>query len=132
METKLTVWSEPREAIRTNEVKWLIVSSIVGGCLGGSGIAGLFFYFLKRYIEKKLQKVEDDADSRLRTRIARMKIDDELHHAYGRLFFWLYKAVITQKHNGELEKAFLTLQGVEEKKKDLDRQIIAQAENEQS
>jgi len=114
----------------TNDFKWLIISAVVSGIIGGSGIAGLFFHFLKRYIERKLQKAEADADSRLQIRIKRMTIDDELQHAYGRLFFWLYKAVVTQNHNGELEKAFEALQEVEQKKKDLDRQIIAEAENE--
>lgn len=104
----------------------------MSGIIGGGGIAGLFFHFLKRYIERKLKKAEDDADSRLQTRIKRMTIDDELQHSYGRLFFWLYKAIITGKHNGELEKAFETLQTVEQKKKDLDRQIIAAAENDQA
>jgi len=104
----------------------------VSGVVGGSGIASLFFHFLKRYIEKKLQKAEDDADGRLQIRIKRMTIDDELQHAYGRLFFWLYKAVVTQNHNGDLENAFKTLQEVEQKKKDLDRSIIAQVENEQN
>lgn len=60
-----------------------------------------------------------------------MTIDDELQHANGRLFFWLYKAIITGNHNGDLEKAFERLQEVEQKKKDLDRRIIAEAENDQ-
>lgn len=103
---------------------------VIGALVGGSGLCGLLFFFLRRYIEKKLGGVEEEEQKRRAARIRRTQIEDELHHAYGRLFFWLYRAVITGNHNGELDDAFQDLQNIEQHKKKLDREIIAEREQE--
>lgn len=104
---------------------------IIGAVIGGSGLVGLMFFFLRRYIEKKLTVSEEEEKKRKALRVRRMRIEDELHHAYGRLFFWLYRAITTGQHNGELKEAFKTLEDAEAKKKDFDREIIAESTSEQ-
>ncbi len=101
---------------------------IIGAVIGGSGFVGLAFFLLRHYIENKLTFAEDEAAKRKATRITRMKIEDELHHAYGRLLFWIYRAIVTSSHNGELDTAFQALEAVEEKKRAFDRDIRAESE----
>lgn len=104
------------------------INIIIAAFLGSGGITGVFFYFLTRSIEKRLKSAESEAEKRKKIAHERAIIDDKLFHAYGRLFFWLYKAVVTGTHNGDLEKAFLELQQIEAEKKDLDRNIIVESE----
>lgn len=105
-----------------------IVALIVGAIIGGSGLVGLVFFFLRRYIEKRLNGRDEEEQKRRENRMKRMEIDDKLHHAYGRILFWLYRAIITGHHNGELEAAFRSLEAAEAEKKDYDRRIIAESE----
>lgn len=107
-----------------------IVVLIIGAVLGGSGFVGLAFFFLRRYIEKRLNGRDTDEQKRRENRRKRTEIDDKLQHAYGRLLFWLYRAVTTSQHNGELEAAFRSLEEAETEKKDFDRRIIAESEQE--
>lgn len=102
-----------------------IVKTIVLAIIGGGGIVGLLFFFLRKYIEDRLEANEEKERKLRAIRVRRMQIEDELHHGYGRVIFWLVKAIITGEHNGELEKAFKQLEMAEQKKKDLDREIIA-------
>lgn len=84
-------------------------------------------YFFRRYIERRLEANEEAESRRRELRMQRMRIEDELHHCYGRMFFWIHRFVLTGEHNGELEAAFTHLEDVEAKKKELDRSIIADA-----
>lgn len=112
----------------TNEVFIIVITAV----LGSGGVIGLLFWYLRSYIEKKLHEEEQKRDGRQEMRMRRLKIDDELQHAYGRCFFWLHKAITTeqQDNNKELEKAMNKLKEVEDKKKELDREIIAENEQE--
>lgn len=101
---------------------------ILGAVLGGSGAVGFGFYFFRRYIENRLKTAEDQAKSRRAVRMKRVQIEDELRHCYGRMFFWLYRWAITGSRNGELDSAFQDLETAEERKKQLDREIIAASE----
>lgn len=102
-----------------------ILTAVILAVVGGSGIVGILFFFLRRYLEKRLKTNEDKEKRQRDIRIRRMQIEDELHHCYGRLLFWLYRAVTTNTHNGELDAAFANLERAENKKKDLDREIIS-------
>lgn len=109
------VGTEINEAIKT----------MVFAVLGGSGMVGLLFFFLRLYLEKRLNEKESEEDHRKALRIRRMQIEDELHHCYGRVLFWLVRFAQTGHHNGELDNAFAKLEKAEAKKKELDREIIA-------
>lgn len=117
----------------------LILTAAISAIVGGSGLGCLMSIYLRHFLEKRLNAKElaeqerrerREAEERRRREIRtrRLQIEDELHHAYGRLFFWLHRAVVTGQHNGELEAAMKTLQEVEGKKKDLDREILAESE----
>ena len=103
-----------------------LLTTIAAACLGSGGVVGIFFYFFRRYIERRLQKSEQAAEQRRLEKLKRLEIEDEIQHAQGRMFFWLYKAIVTGEHNGDLEEAFDSLQAAEEKQKQLDRKILAQ------
>lgn len=105
-----------------------IISLIAGALIGGAGLVGLIFAFIRRYIEKRLTKREDEDKKKREQRLNRIKTEDELIHCQGRLFFWMHRAITTGQHNGDLEKAFENYQAAEKKRKDLDREIIAEHE----
>lgn len=114
--------------ISAEEIQILVVSGVVGAVVGGSGIVGLLFYFIRKYIEDRLSGKEAEDKRKKEQRIKRAAVDDELQHCQGRLFFWTYKAIVTGQHNGDLDKAFSEYQIAEQKAKALDREIIVENE----
>lgn len=116
--------------ISTNDVIILIITSIISAIVGGSGIVGIVFFFIRRNIENKIKDREAETSKKKEQRIQRMKIDDELQHCQGRLFFWIHKAIVTGQHNGDLEAAFEAYQKAEQAKKDFDRNVLAENEYE--
>lgn len=114
--------------ISAEEIRILVVSGTVGAIVGGSGITGLLFFFIRSYIEKKISEREADERRKRELKIKRMIIDDKLRHCEGRLFFWLHKAIVTGNHNGDLKKAFDEYQEAEIERKELDREIIVENE----
>ena len=105
-----------------------IVAAIVGAALGGAGIVGLVFAYIRRFIDKRLAARDAEDEKKRKTRLRRLTIEDEMEHATGRLFFFIHKAIVSGQHNGDLESAWEKYQEVEEKKKDLDRQIRIESE----
>ncbi len=106
-----------------------IVAIIVSALLGGAGITGLIFSFLKRYLEKRLTSMEKARERSKEQRIRRLTLQDEIQHATGRVLFWLVRYTDTGDHNGELHASFDKLQEAEEKMKQLDREVLAENES---
>jgi flagellar biosynthesis/type III secretory pathway M-ring protein FliF/YscJ len=93
-------------------------------------ISSIVLWFLKRYINKKLTIAEAEAAERQKVKQKRMMLDSELHHAQGRVLFWIHHAIIHNgEHNGELQDSFEHLQEVEDKEKELDREILSRFDN---
>ena len=103
-----------------------IVQIILSAVIGGSGLCGIVFLFIRQYIEKRLRLRDEreKKDEELRKR--RRKINDKIQHATGRLLFWIVKAIETGEHNGDLRSSFEELTRAEEEGKDLDREILAE------
>ncbi len=112
--------------MRVSEIFTIVVSSV----LGGAGIVGIVFYFIRRYLERLLDQRDAEEQKHKENKIRRASYNDALQHAQGSLLFWLYHAVTKGEHNGELEQAFESFQSVEQKIKDHDRKIIAEQESE--
>ena len=107
-----------------------VLAAVVLALVGGSGVVGLAMTYLRRYIDRKLEAGEEEAARRLERRKRRQQVEDQLHHAYGRCLFWLNHAVTKPPPNGELAEAMENLQKAEEAKKNLDREILAEYEEE--
>ncbi|MCI1958415.1 MAG: hypothetical protein LKJ25_02175 [Clostridia bacterium] len=107
-----------------------ILSVIAGIAVSSGFISSIVVWFLKRYIDKKLTAAEEEAAERQRVKQKRMKLDAELHHAQGRVLFWIHHAIVHGEHNGELQSSFEHLQEVEDKEKELDRDILSRFDNE--
>lgn len=107
-----------------------VLAAVVLALVGGSGVVGLAMTYLRRYIDRKLEAGEKEAARRLDHRKRRQQVEDQLHHAYGRCLFWLNHAVTKPPPNGELAEAMENLQRAEEAKKNLDREILAEYEEE--
>lgn len=105
-----------------------VFAAVVLALAGGSGVVGLAMTYLRRYIDRKLEAGEEEAARRLDHRKRRQQVEDQLHHAYGRCIFWLNHAVTKPPPNGELAEAMENLQRAEEAKKNLDREILAEYE----
>ena len=99
------------------------LAAVLVGLAGGSGITGLAMGYLRRYIDRRLEQGEQEAQRR-------QEVEDQLHHAYGRCIFWLNHAVTKPPANGELAQAMDKLTQAEEAKKKLDREILAAYEKE--
>lgn len=56
------------------------------------------------------------------------KGEHQRRHTAGRLLFWLYKGVTKPPPNGELEEAMEAYQAAERAQKELEREILAEAE----
>lgn len=107
-----------------------IVAAIVGAVVGGSGIVGLCFAYIRHFIDKRLAQREAEDEKQCSQKVRRLTIQDEWEHATGRLFFFVHKAIVTGQHNGDLEDAWEKFQQAEAKKKALDREIIVEHEME--
>jgi len=116
-----------------------VTTAIISAVVGGSGIVGLLFFFIRRYLEKKIiarekeervlkEKKDAARQKAVEEKTRRVQLDDELQHCTGRLFFWIHKAVVDGTHNGELDSAWKNYQTAEKNKKDFDRQILAEHE----
>ncbi len=110
-----------------------IAVAVIGAVVGGGGLTGLLFRYLSRYIDRKLETAEAEEAEKQKMRLRRRQIDDKIGYAQGRVFFWIIKALHDQSEPPpmeELDKAFAELQEAEERGKDLDREIIARAQEE--
>lgn len=101
---------------------------LIGAVLGGSGIVGLVFAYMRRFIDKRLEQREAENQKQKEQHLRRLTIEEEWRHAAGRLFFFIHKAIVTGQHNGDLEAAWERFQLAEDKKKALDREIIVENE----
>lgn len=108
-----------------------IVAAVAGAIIGGSGLTGLLFVYMRRFIDKRLERREKEDEKHRQQRLRHRIVDDELEHATGRLFFFVHKAIVTGQHNGDLEAAWEEYQEAEKKKKALDREILAENELEE-
>lgn len=92
--------------------------------LGSGGSVGIGVYFIKRAIEKKLSKYEKEAEEITELKRQLEDAESRLHHAYGRMFFWIYRAITSGKYSHDLEKAFSELEEAENAHKQIEREII--------
>lgn len=99
---------------------------LLTAAIGSGGAMGIFFFIFRYYIEKRLKEREEREKEQIEQKMERIRVNDKLTHCYGRLFFWMYKAIVDNKHNGELKQSFEELQEAEEEKKELDRKILAE------
>ena len=105
-----------------------VLIGAAAGIFGSGGLLGLFFFVIKRYLQKKLDERDQKEREKAQLRLERSRIEKELWHALGRFLFWVNRAIVTETHNGELEKAFEDFQAAEEKSKELDMKILAMNE----
>lgn len=102
-----------------------IAETALVAVIGSGGVVGIMFKVAYRYIDKKLAQKEIEDQEHQKEKEERLRINDEIQHAQGRCFFWIYKAIMTGEHNGDLKSAFENLQNAENKKKELDQKILA-------
>jgi hypothetical protein len=102
-----------------------ITGTIAIAVIGSGGVVGLFFYFIRRYIEKKLNTAEELKAQEKKERQERRKVTMKLQYANGRLLFWMHRAIVKGEHNGELEDAFSEYQKAEAEQKAIEQEIVS-------
>ena len=115
-----------QEVGTTNETAKIILSAVATAVIGGSGICGIVFLFIKHYIQHKLDDRDKEEQKQRELQKRRRTINDRIQHATGRTLFWIVKAIETGEHNGDLRSSFEQLQKAEDDAKDLDREILAE------
>ena len=105
-----------------------LLAVAIGAVVGGAGFVGLIFYFIRRYIDNKLNDRDRDTKKRREQQIRRLKIEYEMEQATGRLLFWMFKAIDTGHHNGDFREAWTKYRTAEEKKKELNREVLVDHE----
>lgn len=91
-------------------------------------ISGVLVYYLRAYIDHKLEEDEEHRKKEQQFRTKRSELEQKRRRALGRLLFWLYHAVTKPPANGELESAMNAFQAVEDELKALDQKIVAEFE----
>ena len=91
-------------------------------------VSGLVLHYLQRYIDRKLAEDETRRAEEHQRRRKRAQLEHQRRHTAGRLLFWLYKGVTKPPPNGELAEAMEAYQAAERAQKELEREILAEAE----
>ncbi len=107
-----------------------ILSFIFALIIGSGGGVGIGVYLIKRAIDKRLSRYEKEAEEVALLKKELGDADSRLHHAYGRMFFWIYRAITSGKYSTELEKAFRELEDAEGERKKVEREIISRFSSE--
>lgn len=108
-----------------------IVKLFATALLGSSGIIGLFFYYLKKYIDNAIKAAEDSRKAR-RAEQLQATIDNlEWQDKFSKWCYWVQKGIneFDIEHNywnGECRDAFEKLNDVEKHIKDHNNKIIAE------
>lgn len=108
-----------------------MLETIVTAIVGSGGVMGIFFFVFRRWIEKTLNASEEKRKKLHEYQVKKNELSDKKSQCYGRLFFWIYRAITTGNHNGELEKAFDDLQEVEKEMDEFERRRLAELWNEE-
>ncbi|MBE6608058.1 MAG: hypothetical protein E7633_05855 [Ruminococcaceae bacterium] len=107
-----------------------ILSLIFALLIGSGGGVGICVYLIKRAIDSRLSKYEKEAEEVAALKKELGDADSRLHHAYGRMFFWIYRAIVSGKYSSELEKAFRELEDAENARKKVEREIVSRFSSE--
>lgn len=104
-----------------------IIITIVGAVIGGSGIVGLLFSYVRRFIDKRLDEKESESAKNMKQKKERLKIENELNNATYKLLLNLYRVITTlhdEHHDGDLEAAWNEFQEARAAKERYDRSIL--------
>ena len=101
------------------------LETLLVAVVGSGGVVGIMFKVAYRYLDRWLTQKELEDQERQKEKEERLRINDKIQHRQGRCFFWIYKAIVDGRHNGDLERAFKDLQEAEDEKKEIDQRILA-------
>ena len=102
--------------------------SALPGVVVSALISGVVLYYLRKYIDQKLEEEEQHRKKETQFRTQRSQLEQQRRRALGRLLFWLHRGVTQPPPNGELEKAMGEFEAVEDELKALDQKILAEFE----
>lgn len=112
-----------------------IISAVIGGIFGASG---LLFFPLRRYMEQKLEKAENDAIDRAKYQKEMFTIGAEEKAVISRYVFWLKETIFfilndchehldgTDYWKDHLSECANELNDVQKKRKGLEREQLAE------
>lgn len=111
-------------------VETLLVT-MLGSLVGGAGLVGLVFAYIRRFIDNKLKTREEINAKRRAQRTKRLNAEDELERANGRLLYYVCKDVSASPGEHEdLKAAWAEYQEVERQVKAVEREILVENEME--
>ena len=105
--------------------------TIVASIVASTGITAVVMKF---FVESALKKAQEKKRVEQQRREERYKLDDEWQHDVGRVLFWMHHGIKLHEKgepkeywNGELQKAMDDMNATEQKRKALDREQLAEA-----
>ena len=108
-----------------------VIDIVLPAVLGSGGVVGIFFLIFRWYIEKTLSSKEEMRKKFHEYQVKRDELLSKKEHCQGRFNFWVYKAIVSGEHNGDLKKAFDDYQAAEMEQKTFERHQLAELWNEE-
>lgn len=108
-------------------IKEAAISAAVSALITGFGL-----HYIRAYIDGKRRESEEQAARRRRERRKADVLESRRRRAAGRMFFWMHDALVkgVEHANGDLEKAFLDYNEVEEEQKAFEQELLAEHQDE--
>lgn len=112
--------------------EWLneLIKSLVSSILAVAPWVGVFFWWIQRYINKKLVEAETRAIKEEQYKQARLKLEEQFQLAVSDCLFWVVQ-VLEDSHTTDLprsmkqlDSALKQLKEIEAQRKSLDQDIL--------
>lgn len=97
----------------------------IPGTLISFMISGLILYYLRKYIDHKLEEEDKRQEKALKLKVQRSQLEMQRRQALGKVLFWLHRGLTKPPPNGELEEAMENFGEIERQQRELEQKLLA-------
>ena len=88
-------------------------------------ISGLVLYYLRKYIDHKMEEEDRRQEKALKLKAQRSQLEMQRRQALGKVLFWLHRGLTKPPPNGELEEAMENFGTIEKQQHELEQKMLA-------